>query len=232
MSAKRLIFNADDFGASTGINRGIVEAHVNGVVRSTSLMTTGAAVAEAAALAREYPELSIGLHWDVWGEDERGFDLTDKTAIRNEFRRQLDSFFSIMDRPPTHVDSHKHAHLTDTALPVICELVEPLGVPVRGAANVEYIGGFYAQWEWQVTELEYVSVEFLQKLLATEIIREWTEIGCHPGFRTAGFSSAYDSEREVEIKTLTDPRIQTTIDDLGLQLASFSDYAQRRDGHR
>jgi len=32
---RHVIFNADDFGASTGINRGIIEAHLRGVVTST-----------------------------------------------------------------------------------------------------------------------------------------------------------------------------------------------------
>ncbi|PYR01516.1 MAG: hypothetical protein DMF97_07400, partial [Acidobacteria bacterium] len=34
---KYLIVNADDFGASSGINRGILEAHQRGILTSTSL---------------------------------------------------------------------------------------------------------------------------------------------------------------------------------------------------
>ncbi len=66
-----LIFNADDFGASTGVNRGILECHTRGVVTSASLMVTGRAAREAVAMSRDHPGLSVGLHWDVWGEDER-----------------------------------------------------------------------------------------------------------------------------------------------------------------
>lgn len=36
--AKRLIVNADDFGISAGVNRGILETHNRGIVTSTSLM--------------------------------------------------------------------------------------------------------------------------------------------------------------------------------------------------
>ena len=46
---KNLIVNGDDFGASAGINRGIVESHARGIVTSTSLMVTGRAAREAAA---------------------------------------------------------------------------------------------------------------------------------------------------------------------------------------
>ena len=49
---KYLVINADDFGASVGINQGIVESHTKGVVTSTSLMVYGRAVQEAVALSR------------------------------------------------------------------------------------------------------------------------------------------------------------------------------------
>jgi len=87
-----LIVNADDFGASVGINRGIVECHTRGVVTSTSMMVTGRAVAEAAAMSRDLPDLAVGLHFDVCGEDEREFDTTGVAAVHEEFRRQLDAF--------------------------------------------------------------------------------------------------------------------------------------------
>src|SRR6516164_11656277 len=108
--AKYLIVNADDFGASAGINRGILESHTCGVVTSTSLMVTGRAVAEAVSMSRDHPALAVGLHWDVWGEDERNFDLENRAAVRDEFRRQLDEFHRLLGRDPTHVDSHRHAH--------------------------------------------------------------------------------------------------------------------------
>src|SRR6185312_13178749 len=82
---RNAIVNADDFGASAGTNRGIVECHARGVLTSTSMMVTGAAVDEAVELSRAHPDLAIGLHWDVIGEDEREFDLSDHEAVRDEF---------------------------------------------------------------------------------------------------------------------------------------------------
>jgi chitin disaccharide deacetylase len=57
-----LIINADDFGFTSGVNRAIIEAHTRGVVTSSTLMATGRAFAEAVALARTVPQLSIGCH--------------------------------------------------------------------------------------------------------------------------------------------------------------------------
>ena len=53
MAAKRyLIVNADDFGQSPGINRGVVEAHDRGIVTSASRAVRWPIPAEAAAIHR------------------------------------------------------------------------------------------------------------------------------------------------------------------------------------
>jgi predicted glycoside hydrolase/deacetylase ChbG (UPF0249 family) len=227
---KCLIFNADDFGASTGVNRGILECHVRGVVTSTSLMVTGRAVHEAVAMSNDHPALAVGLHWDVWGEDEREFDTEDLRAVRDEFRRQLEEFYRLLGRMPTHVDSHRHAHRKKHLMPLFQELVEPLGVPLRADGRVRFVGSFYAQWEWMVTNLEYVSVPFLQRMLREEVVEGWTEFSCHPGYRSPEYMAVYNAEREAEVRTLTDPRVRQTIEKLGIHLVSYADYRERRSG--
>jgi predicted glycoside hydrolase/deacetylase ChbG (UPF0249 family) len=62
---RRLIINADDFGLSTGINRGILEAHEAGVVTSASLMVNTPGFTDAAARARTAPRLGVGLHLNL-----------------------------------------------------------------------------------------------------------------------------------------------------------------------
>jgi len=228
---RNLIVNADDFGAGLGINRGIVHCHAAGVVTSTSLMVTGRAAEDAAALAREHPALAVGLHWDLDGEDARErVVLEDPTAVRLELQRQLDAFRTLMGRAPTHVDSHHHVHRRPEIAPIAGDLVAPLGVPLREDGRVRFVGGFYGQWEWQVTDLSHVSPEFLIWILRNEVEQGWTEIGCHPGYVTEDFSSAYLVEREVETATLTDRRIRTEIDALGIHLASYADLAEGRAG--
>lgn len=224
--AKYLIFNADDFGQAPGINRGILDCHTRGVLTSTSLMVTGRAVEEAVAMSCDYPTLAIGLHWDVWGEDEREFDIENIPAVRDEFRRQLDEFDRLMGRMPTHIDSHRHAHREEHLMPVFREMVEPLGLPLRDDGGVRFVGGFYAQWEWKVTNLEYVSVTFLQKMLREEVEEGWTEFSCHPGYVSPDYHAVYSTEREAEIRTLTDPSIRETLDELGIELVSYADYAK------
>jgi chitin disaccharide deacetylase len=59
---RRLIVNADDFGFTAGVNRAIVEAHMQGIVTSSTLMANGPAFEDAVRLAGTIPRLSVGCH--------------------------------------------------------------------------------------------------------------------------------------------------------------------------
>jgi chitin disaccharide deacetylase len=221
---KTLVVNADDFGASDGVNRGIVHAHAHGIVTSASLMVTGAAAAGAVELAAENPRLGIGLHWDLdEGHPPEPVPLEDAGAVRRELARQLESFERMLGRPPTHLDSHHHVHRGEEVAPIARELASSLGVPLREEGPVRYVGGFYGQWEWEVTDLEHVRPDYLVWLLRNEVDEGWTEIACHPGFVTGDFHSVYLAEREVEVETLVDPRVRAEVETLGIRLASYAD---------
>lgn len=212
---KRLIVNADDFGATEGINRGIIECHERGPVTSASLLVSRPAAGDAAARARRCPDLAVGLHF---AEDA------------GTVERQLEAFERIMGAKPTHIDSHHHVHREPEMWPRFEQVADRLGVPLRGDGRITYVGGFYAQWEPGVTELRYVSYGCLERLLADEVEEGWTELGCHPGYVTPELRSSYSREREAEVETLTDPRVPEAIARFGIELASFADY--RRDRER
>src|ERR1700727_136620 len=59
---KRLIFNADDFGLTRGVNEGIIRAHREGILTSATLMACGPAFDHAVELAKLNPRLGIGCH--------------------------------------------------------------------------------------------------------------------------------------------------------------------------
>ncbi|HXT49290.1 MAG TPA: ChbG/HpnK family deacetylase, partial [Gemmatimonadaceae bacterium] len=63
--ARRLIINADDFGFSEGVTRGIVEAHVAGSVTSTSIMANGIDWQNAVARARALRTIGVGVHLNL-----------------------------------------------------------------------------------------------------------------------------------------------------------------------
>jgi predicted glycoside hydrolase/deacetylase ChbG (UPF0249 family) len=228
-TTRYVIINADDFGASVGISRGIVQAHLRGIVTSASLMVTGRAMREAVYMSRDCPDLGVGLHWDVTGEGEGGFDLSNATAVRDELRRQLDAFANLAGHLPTHLDSHHHVHRRDDVMQVVREVVGP-DLPVRGDGRASFVGGFYGQWEWGVSESYYTSPDFLIYLLQDETRPGWTELSCHPGFVTGDYQSVYLAEREAELRTLTDPRVREAIDRLQIKLANYKDLSPAATG--
>lgn len=65
----KVIFNADDFGISPGVNQAIFKAHTSGILNSTSLMVNQQFADEAVALACEMSNLSVGLHINLTNEN-------------------------------------------------------------------------------------------------------------------------------------------------------------------
>jgi predicted glycoside hydrolase/deacetylase ChbG (UPF0249 family) len=218
-----LVVNADDFGLSSGVIEGVLQAHTDGIVTSTSLMVRRPSAHEAARAAAEHKDLSVGLHF----EEQDGDDLDDPRQAARAFHSQLERFRELTGHDPTHVDSHHHVHSeTPARLATFSELVRPLEVPLRGGGRVAYIGRFYAQREPGVTELRYVSRPFLLALIATEAFEGFTELACHPARIKGDFNSSYLNERAAELATLTGPGLREEVAALGAQLVSY--HAWRR----
>jgi len=230
MAAKRyLIVNADDFGLSPGVNRGIMEAYEQGIVTSASLMVRWPAAAEAAAYGQEHLELSLGLHIDLgeWAYREGEWvpfyevaPLEDSTAVADEVYRQRATFRSLVGKDPTHIDSHQHVHLREPVRSVLIEVARKIGVPLRHCSpQVRYCGDFYGQTAEGLPLPDVISADGLLKILAA-LPSGLTELACHPG-EAGDLETMYRSERAQEVKTLCDPRIRAAIDVMGIELCSF-----------
>jgi len=218
-----LIVNGDDFGASRGINRGIVRAHRDGILTSTSLMVDMPASEAAAELGRTCPGLSVGLHAAFTDESERPvIDYQDAGACRAHLARQFARFRELVGRAPTHLDSHHNAHRDPRLLPHFLELSRRHGLPLREHSPVRYFSQFYGQWDGQ-THLEQVSVENLLHMLAVEASAGMTELSCHPGYVDPEFSSLYSVEREAELRTLCHPGVRRFLDERDIRLIGFGD---------
>jgi chitin disaccharide deacetylase len=133
---RALAVNADDFGFTRDVNAGIVEAHVDGILTSTTLMATGAAFDDAVRLARQHPSLDIGCHLVLVGEPP--FPATVAKLIQAvafkrirvyqelaaQVRRILDAGIK-----PTHLDTHKHTHLLPPVLDAVARLSQEFQIP-------------------------------------------------------------------------------------------------------
>jgi hopanoid biosynthesis associated protein HpnK len=152
---KQLIVNADDFGLTTGVNRGILRAFQDGIVTSASLLVTGSAFEDAVALARLNPELEVGLHLALVEEravlgGEALPTLVDETGrlprtsgeffrrtflgritwdeVEREIAAQIARFQKTGLRL-SHLNSHQHLHM----FPPVFQIVRRL---TRGMDNV------------------------------------------------------------------------------------------------
>jgi len=236
---KFVIVNADDFGYSAGINRGIIAAHVRGIVTSTSVMVRWPAAAEAAAVGRDHPDLSLGLHVDLgeWAYRDGGWapvhtvlsesDAASPAAVEAEVARQVDGFRALAGRDPTHLDSHQHAHRSEPLRSVLAAAGARLGVPVRhGDPRVRYCGDFYGQGRHGEPYPQGITAEHLAHALST-VAGGVTEFACHPGLGT-DHGSAYAAERGAEVDALCHPAVRAAADAAGVRFVSFR--ALRRTG--
>lgn len=133
---KRLVVNADDFGFTRDVNRGIVEAHQRGILTATTLMATGPGFDDAVRLARENPSLDIGCHLVLVGPPplpETIAQLAGALALRRvrvydelaaQVRKIIDAGLE-----PTHLDTHKHTHLLPPVLEAVARLSEEFRIP-------------------------------------------------------------------------------------------------------
>jgi len=155
---RKLIVNADDFGLTTGVNRGILESHSGGIVTSATLMATGTQFDDAVTAAQSAPNLSIGCHVVlVDGTPVSPPDMVDtllaiRSAEPRKFYSSLSAFaaramlggfdqnqlvteitaqirkIQAAGLQVTHLDSHKHSHIFPDILTAMLRAARICGV--------------------------------------------------------------------------------------------------------
>jgi predicted glycoside hydrolase/deacetylase ChbG (UPF0249 family) len=225
-----LIVNADDFGQSAAITRGIRRAHKQGVVTSASLMVRCTAAAFAAERAGD---LDLGLHVDLgewayrnenWVTIYERVEMNNKSHIADEIADQLAEFLRLTGKTPSHLDSHQHVHLHEPVLSVARGFAEDLGVPLRGLSpSIRYCGEFYGQSGRGDPCPQAIMVDAFVNLIRG-LPAGVTEIACHPGEETdANELPAYNMERLLELETLCHPRVRDVIAEEQVRLCSFGE---------
>ena len=228
---RKLIVNADDFGLSHGVNRGIIETAEKGVLTSASLMVRQPAASEAAEYARGDGRISVGIHLDLGEWQYKGGEwmplysvvaVDDVTAVKRELRRQLSEFERLVGRKPTHIDSHQHVHRQEPVHSIAEEAAKELGVPLRDASDrVHYCGDFYGQDAEEKSLREALTVENFVQIMRS-LPEGTTELGCHPGYDD-GLATTYRRERALEVKVLCDPTLRALLRQMDIRLCSFAD---------
>ncbi|HUJ50667.1 MAG TPA: ChbG/HpnK family deacetylase [Bryobacteraceae bacterium] len=245
---KRLIINADDFGFTRDVNEGIVQAHRQGILTATTLMATGPAFEHAVALAREDPELDVGVHLVLVGAE--GYPATParlaaavalgRIPIHDRLAGQVQKIMTAGIRP-THLDTHKHTHILPPVLDAVARIAQefripwvrwpiPLRVPFlrsmllrrlisRGCRTTDHFAGFEITGRYDAHGLAAVIRNLPEGL---------TEFMCHPGFCGAELRAAttrLKDSRRVELDALTSAEARQALQESAVTLISYRDLA-------
>jgi predicted glycoside hydrolase/deacetylase ChbG (UPF0249 family) len=160
------VVNADDFGLTPEVNRGILAAHAGGIVTSTSVMTNMPWYEAAADAARDYPELGIGLHLclseglpvlppervrtllDSEGRFHSRVVLFERVKAERvdlgEMAAEIGAQAERLQRLGVGVDhwnSHQYVHLHPRILDVIHSVLAPADFPCMRTHRRAYIDG-------------------------------------------------------------------------------------------
>ncbi|MDE8344916.1 MAG: ChbG/HpnK family deacetylase, partial [Acidocella sp.] len=149
MSLPGVIFTADDFGLSLGVNEAVEEAHRHGVLGQASLMVAAPEAEDAVRRAQAQPSLNVGLHLVlVDGDSVLGHErlptitqgdgrfstnqvgLAVRYFVSRTARRELAAeihaqfaAFAATGLTLHHADAHKHMHLH----PVVAGMMIKIG---------------------------------------------------------------------------------------------------------
>jgi predicted glycoside hydrolase/deacetylase ChbG (UPF0249 family) len=224
---KVLVVNADDLGYDPAIDRGILEAHAAGIVTSASAMVDGP-FAEA-ALRTAPRTLDLGLHAVLEPSLARA-------AAAAAVRTQLARFEALRGAPPTHLDSHKHAHASPAILAAFAEVAAERDLPVRAldapmretlrAAGVRtpdaFLGDAARRPAW--------TVEALVEALAG-VGEGVTELMAHPGYPPERVRTSFGAERAIELAALTAGAAREAVARAGIRLSGWADAGLAPAGH-
>ncbi|MCC7104096.1 MAG: ChbG/HpnK family deacetylase [Chloroflexi bacterium] len=153
---RELIVNADEFGLTEGVNRGIEAVHRRGLCTSTTLVANEHAFENAIEMARQMPGLAIGVHLNITHgvpvlPEVRVHTLVDEDGlfyrrsrflrravagqvnlvhVEDEFRAQIEK---VMEAGilPSHLDSHESIYMYPAIFRILASLAREYHLPAR-----------------------------------------------------------------------------------------------------
>lgn len=243
-----VIINADDFGYSHGINEGIIQAHEQGILSSTTMMANMLGFDHGVRLAKEHPSLGIGVHLTLTCGSPV-LDNVSSLTVNNKFRHI--SFYEndftidvgelyrewntqiqkILDAgiQPTHLDSHHHVNRIPPIKDIFVKLAREHNLPVRNNFDVpsdlktvrKFFMGFDALGQTKGFWKEMTIKNLIQDCKTYETI----EVMCHPGYidHVVLNNSSLTSNRAFVTAELQNPRYKNALEKEGIKIGTYQD---------
>jgi predicted glycoside hydrolase/deacetylase ChbG (UPF0249 family) len=242
----KLIINGDDFGYSKGVNYGIIEAHKNGVVTSTTIMMNMPYVDHAMDLYKDFKGLGLGIHFvltsykpltgakELLGEDGNmildfeKLNLCPEEIIKKELMAQLNRLLEYGYKI-THADSHHHVHRIPKVLKIMSQICQEYNLAMRTVPAQRKTPEFdnnvrtTEEFAWNFYDKD-VNFETFKKIV-TETEVSSLEICTHPGFIDLHLKnhSNYVDGRIMELDVLTSDEVKNLISENKIQLINYSE---------
>jgi chitin disaccharide deacetylase len=163
---KYVILNADDYGYRPDVSKAIIDAHLNGILTSTSVLVNFV-TSEDASLTKNAPGLGLGLHLNLtsgkpltqnwltkYGEfsrpfrnEPRQFDREiwipffakfETSDVYTEYKAQIEKFKELFGKKPTHLDSHHYTSGFDKIFGAFVQVAKEYNLPVRQQVLFDY----------------------------------------------------------------------------------------------
>jgi hypothetical protein len=207
----RLIVNADDFGYTPGVTRGVIRAHRDGIVTSTTMMANAPDTEGAARAARSTRSLDVGVHLvftygrplepaaqvpslvTADGKFPRVSELMRSGKPKAEealveARAQYRHLRELLGRDPSHLDTHHWVHDLPAIEDAVLALAKETGVSVRthdGRQRARFRDAGVRTPDRFVREYQHtgkIGTDRLLQLLEVLADEAGTiELMCHPG---------------------------------------------------
>jgi len=242
---RRLIVNADDFGMTAGVSRGILIAHRRGIVTSTTMLVNGDVDRHLVTEALD-AGLGLGLHVNftlgapltrgrsLVGEDGRFVRDPQRAAARadskeagREVDAQIEKFMTLARRPPTHLDSHHHVGIYGPVREAFLEAAARLAIPVRSEDSSARAGARTRRLKTTDHFFGGSGPDPYWSLARTlghlrRLPPGVSEFMTHPGLFDETLSySRYGRQRETELVGLGNPEARAAAAALGIRLSTF-----------
>lgn len=219
MTSAGVIINADDFGLTPGVNRGVLSCFREGVLTSTTMLVNLRFFEDAVAIARENPDLPVGIHLSLlWGRPisaasavptlvesdgcfSRGLGRLARRyflgrlsmdEVQREFRAQIRKFLDA-GLQPTHFDTHKHVHSLPGIRRALIAVAEEFGIRKLRIPLENGVGGGRPSL---VTAIERNVVRFLCRDSRAELERA--------GFKTTDNFVGIDHMEQLDARALSE----------------------------
>lgn len=216
MSNKLLIVNADDFGMSPGISRGILHCLKNGIVSSTSVMVDNPYLYDTKELIKKNSQVDWGVHVTI------GKSRISIKNIASETERQLRVFYNVFKIKPSHIDFHKGFKFNKKIYFALRMFAKKVDISFR-YDNQHFIETRYHGVHENKPSIDSISTDHLIECLK-DVRSGVTELICHPGWTSNRLTDPYRIQRNKEVEVLTSQRIKSEIRRRKIKLVTYKQY--------